>query len=1071
MPSRRPVARSSRPALPGGARSARERTVALLLSIGAVFAWAGAGSSSVAMAAGGGGKPSADAGAFDASDAEIDRRDAAGGEDLEALRARAGTLRRELDAVRTLIAGSLPEELYTTELFRVALLDEPAVEARRRELEREIAAGKNDLRRTRADAGDADDAGLAETKAELDRAIAGLALDLAGARLTFLRESKEQRAAVLDAEARHRRLAAEKEAAGEARTRAAGQERAAEEARKKALDEAESSREASQRALANERARAEGIRGAQATLRRELADAREALTGAERDHARTLFELADAARAAGTGSAEADALYEKIVAALGVARHDLAGELATYASVPPAPRYVPDPDAPPAGHDARSDLARSLDHDADELDTDRRNLGWDRLDAAVERVSTINAERLALIERLGADKRDEVLGVGDEGRRQFGREVDQVRLVTRWAWVSRMRTLGRARAALTDPLVLGTMLTRVLALIALIVLARTVRRRGPATITAARALLTRILRRRVLVTPLSTILAIVAALLGELLFLAVVLALPTLVGSLSSSPVLATLHGVLVAYAVYRLAIAAAHRGIARAASAGVAKLDEASSEKILRSVRVVGRYALAVTVFLVLSRAVLGRGYLYHLASRFAWLGAIPIAAVLIRGWRDDISARYLRTRDTGLLADAVRRTRERWYGFFVAVAAFLVVLASFVAGSARRFVLSFEQSRKALAYLFRWRLERRADDQAAPHVAAVLPAEVRDLLADAPVVGESYALDRFPGMDRFEAALATWIERGGLGALLVVGRTGYGKTSWLNAAATHAGEIPITRINLDSRPTAATLAATLAGPLGCDGAADLAGLAEALRAGPRRLLLLDDIQNFFQRGVGTLETWKAFTELVTATGDRVFWLAAIAHHPFEYLTWARRGEDVFRDVVHLPAWTEREIAALLVSRTQQTGWEPIYEDLIVDRIEGVDATQLLSTSQDYMRLIWDYAEGSPRVALHCWASSLVPEEGRRLRVRLFRRPEAGFLEKLDDVQKFILAGVIWHENVTAEEMVGALRFPRARCDDTIARLRERGVVREQGERYRITVHWWPAVIRYLRRKHLIET
>lgn len=1021
------------------------------------------------MAAGNGGKPSADAGALDAGNPGLDGGDGADADILDALRERAGTLRRQLDAVRTLIAGSLPEELYTTELFRVALLDEPAVERRRKELEREIAAAKGDPRRARAYAGDSADAGLPATKAGLERAIADLTLDLAEARLEFLRESKEQRSAVLDAEAQHRRLAAEQASAAEARERAAAQESAAEEARKRALDEAESAREASQRALANERARAEGVRGAQATLRREVADAREALSGAKRDHGRTLFELAEAARAAATGSAEADALYDKIVAELSVARHDLAGELDTYASVAPAPRYVPDPGAPPDGREGRTELARSLDHDADELDAARRELGWDQLDAAVERVSDLNDERLALIERLGADKRDGVLGVGEEGRRQFAREVDQVRLVARWAWLSRMRTLTRARAALAAPLVLGAMITRLLGLVALLMGARLLKRRGAAGLASARALLLRVIRRRVLATPLAALLAVVAALLGELLFLGVVLALPALAGSLSRSPVLAALYDVLVAYAVYRLAIAAVHRGIARAA--GVAKLDETSSAKILRSVRVVGRYALAVTVFLVLSRAVLGRGYLYHLASRFAWLGAIPIAAVLIRWWRDDISARYLGVRDTGLLADAVRRTRKSWYGFFVAVAAFMVVLASFVAGSARRFVLSFEQSRKALAYLFRWRLERHADDRIATHEAVELPAEVGDLLVDAPVAGESYALDRFPGMARFEATLAAWSARGGLGAFLVVGRTGYGKTSWLNAAATRAGEIPIARIALDARPTAAALAQVLAAPLGCDGATDLAALAAALRAGPRRLVLVDDIQNLFQRGVGMLATWKAFAELVAATGDRVFWLAAIAHHPFEYLAWARRGDDVFRDVVHLPPWTEIEIAELLGKRTQQTGWEPIYEDLVVDRLEGADATQLLSTGQDYMRLIWDYSEGSPRVALHCWAGSLVPDEDHHLRVRLFRRPDASLLEKLEEAPKFILAGVVWHENVALDDAVRSLRFPRRTCEDAIVRLCDRGVLREQGGHYRVSVPWWPAVIRYLRRKHLIET
>jgi hypothetical protein len=129
------------------------------------------------------------------------------------------------------------------------------------------------------------------------------------------------------------------------------------------------------------------------------------------------------------------------------------------------------------------------------------------------------------------------------------------------------------------------------------------------------------------------------------------------------------------------------------------------------------------------------------------------------------------------------------------------------------------------------------------------------------------------------------------------------------------------------------------------------------------------------------------------------------------------------------------------------------------------------VSTAQDYLRLIWDHAEGSPRVALDCWTGSLVPDGEKKLRVHLFRRVEEDLLDRLDDVQKFVLAAVLWHESVSVDEAVRALRYPRPACEEALHMLRDRGVLRADGARYRIAVAWWPSVRRYLRRKHLIDT
>lgn len=1032
------------------------------------------------VADGGAPLPAADAGLLDAGSDGA----AADAERLDALRARAALLRRQRDAVRTLVAGSLPDELYTTELFRVPLLDEPAVERRRAELDREIAARRARAKRLSAgkrldggaprDAGppEAEDAGTAvDGREAIEQSIAELELELAEARLSFLQKPREERAAVRDAEAEHRRLAGEQEAAAAAQKRAEEQARAAEDGRRRALAAAEAAREAGERALANERAAAEGVRAQQAALRRDLAERRSALTTAQRDDARTLFELTQLAQDAATGSEAADALYDRIVAEVTRARGALREALDSPPAARPAPRYVPGT-VPPEGRAELSALATELSSSANELDAEGRALAWEITDAAAARVAALNAQRLALLPRLSAGKHDAVLGVGADGRDQLRREVQHLGLMGRWAWAARRRTLASAVAALSRPLFVGGLVARLAGLFALIAAARFVRRRGDGWLGTARALTARHVHRRILSMPIQSVLNALGAVLPDGVFLVAVMGAGAVVGASFHGAMLAAAYESILAYAAYRLASTAAHRTITRVASTPLARITEGRSDKILRSVRLAGRYVFAVSVFLVVSEALLGRGYLYHVAARFAWLGGVPIAAVLIRAWQDDISDAYLASHGKGSLADAVRSTRSRWYGFFVAVLAFLAVLLSFAARSARRFILGFEQSRKALAYLFRRRLERRAVEQSVAAEVVALPDEVTEKLAPDPIDGEPFAIDRYPEMARFDRAFAGWSE-GRAGAVLVVGKTGYGKTSWLNAAASRVAAAPVVRVDLDARlRDEAGLVERLRGPLGAPEAEDVAALAAAIQRGPRRLVIIDDAQNLFQRGVGTLDAFVALDALITSAGERVFWLCAMAHHPHEYLAWARRGTAAFREVIQIPAWTEREIADLLLARTQATGWEPVYEDLLVDDVEGVAAeSQLVSTAQDYLRLIWDYAEGSPRVALHCWAGSLVPDGAKQLRVRLFRRPEEDVLDRLTDEQRFVLAGVIWHESITTDEAVRALRYPRLACEEALHNLRDLGVLRADGDRYRVAIAWWPAVRRYLRRKHLIET
>lgn len=1037
--------------------------------------------------------------------------------DLTALREQETTLRRELATLHALMAGRTADGLPLSKLFPIHLDDEAAVaelkETLRRSLaERQAAAAPHEDLTPRLDTPEAEETsttdateGLPESSAPPESAEAPLGSaeaptpsqtpedtaravllaledEVLAAKIEVLALPAAERVRIVQAEAEALRSAQERATAEAAERDAAEEIRRAEAARQRAVEAAMAARTAIQRKLAEERASAETVRRDQAQLRARLAEQRRLFEERREAGDWPGRDLVLKVKDVRPGTEAATELYDELVVALGDTRETLRATLVDAEDSIDAPRYVPDLPALDDESDASLRIAAGalrqsaadLDGSAAILESDARDLALDVLDVLFDYESVLYAARIELLDKLPAAKRRAVLGLGREGIAQLRRELDRLVLAARWYRIERQSTPGRLLRGALDVYVIAHFVSRFFWLIFLIGTAVYVHRRAPRALPALRAAVVRGVRRAWLVRGLQGLLAILTALAGPLVFLAaVLLGWPALAEAQAFGEV-QVLHIVLLYLATYRLGLRAAHLGIEGLARR---RVDAATSAKILRSLQIIGRTALALAIFLTISERILGKGYLYRLVLGFAWVCALPIAYVLLQWWRATIADAYLRFRPDGALAEAVRRTRERWYGFFVAIAALAILFVAWLVRGARGFVLGFEQSRKALAFMFRRRLERQAEESDEP-VIVELPADLDACLA-AGAAGNDGALlvDHFPGLAETSADLARWCDGDFVGSTLVVGGRGVGKTTWLCRAKDDAARrgLIVARLSMNERILdVAGLLDALGDALDApsDVRTSVRSFATWLDAGPRRLVAIDDVHGLFLRGVETDAAWDALDDLIALSGRHCYWLATIAALPYEYIAWVRRGRGMYREVVVLDVWPEEAIARLLTRRIEAAGYEVLYHDLVVDKVAGVNAeAQLVSTAAEYARLVWDYADGSPAVALDCWRSSLVPDGDRRVRVRLFRRPRESILEEFEDVDRFVLASVLWHGHLTPCEAALSLCYPRDRCAEGLDLLVEKGVLVRRGDRYSPHISWLPAVFRYLRRHHLIET
>lgn len=258
---------------------------------------------------------------------------------------------------------------------------------------------------------------------------------------------------------------------------------------------------------------------------------------------------------------------------------------------------------------------------------------------------------------------------------------------------------------------------------------------------------------------------------------------------------------------------------------------------------------------------------------------------------------------------------------------------------------------------------------------------------------------------------------------------------------------------------------------------ATDPDALIAQLKKLPPQTVLLDLVQNTFLRAVDGLEGHRALIRIGQATADHILWVLAYAHWPFEFLKRTQPDQDVYDRVVLLEAWSETQISELIDTRMAHAGFTADYEQLFSDpalpkqvlNSAYIDPTELERSADRYHRLVWDYADGNPRIALHFFRLSLVFVRDKQVDVRLFPTPQTDDLEPFETHTWLTLACLVQHENLSVDEATRSLRFSLQECTRALALLHSHGFVCCHEGRYRVESHWSRAVLRFLQRKKLL--
>lgn len=497
--------------------------------------------------------------------------------------------------------------------------------------------------------------------------------------------------------------------------------------------------------------------------------------------------------------------------------------------------------------------------------------------------------------------------------------------------------------------------------------------------------------------------------------------------------------------------------------------LDKELDRRLRRSTTLIARTVLTFGLLQSVAVRILRRGVLFHFADILLWAGAVMVGLIVVRWWRRSIASAYLNKWPEGTLAQLVQSTQDKFYNIFVVMAALGFVLVSGVVTFGRQFVLGFEQSRKALAFVFRKRLERRSEKMGVwgSSLEALPPRLVAAFRLDA-LEDQALRMEFFPGLEKFLRDVSTWQKNSSKGSFALIASEGYGKSTWVHRALASVTS-PTEYIKLERRDaTSEALLAQLRPRLQLPPEATYEDIVAKLKQVKPQVWALDDAHNLFFRTMEGCAALDVLMALIEHTGQNIFWLCTFNRHAWRHILSHRPTRIRFRAEQILDDWPEDKLRELLMMRAGASGVSHEFEDLVVAG-ESDRATALLEASEGYTRLIWDYSDGCPRVALRFWLHSLVPIGPDTVRVRLFKQPDEGSFSNIPEEALFVYAAVANHGALTCEQAAQIVGYPLGICESALVRGVEAGYLADTEGRYLLAVDWQRQMIRFLRARQAL--
>lgn len=243
--------------------------------------------------------------------------------------------------------------------------------------------------------------------------------------------------------------------------------------------------------------------------------------------------------------------------------------------------------------------------------------------------------------------------------------------------------------------------------------------------------------------------------------------------------------------------------------------------------------------------------------------------------------------------------------------------------------------------------------------------------------------------------------------------------------------------------------------------------------------LLAFDNTQRLVKPKVNGLADLMKLTNLLRRARKSHRVVLAIEKSSWRFIDRARGERLLFDLVTFMPKWDEKQIGQLLESRITTTQTAETNEKTPSISFDGLvlprqwdeeNLTEEERAKNGFYRILWDYSDGYPTVALRFFRLSLHRDKDTdAVLVRLFRAPHSDDLEAMPKPMLAVLRSIVQLEIASPEDLCECSRLSMAEVISTLRYFQSRGYIEWSDDKARISDHWFRHITNVLHRQHLL--
>lgn len=325
-------------------------------------------------------------------------------------------------------------------------------------------------------------------------------------------------------------------------------------------------------------------------------------------------------------------------------------------------------------------------------------------------------------------------------------------------------------------------------------------------------------------------------------------------------------------------------------------------------------------------------------------------------------------------------------------------------------------------------------------------------------------------------KVALENW-KNGYFATTAIIGEKWGGLTSFLNFSVKEIS-FPCSVVRFSHKEniySEEALIELLRKVLNTDDFENIDQVVEYLNDGPKKVIIIEDLQNLYLRKVQGFGALVSFFQLITRTNTNVFWIVTTTVYTWTYLSKTININEYFSYVIEMKALNSEQIVNIIWKRNRISGFKIRFEassEVLKERKFNKmdDSGQQLLLKEEFFNDLNEFAKSNVSMALIFWLLSTKKIDEQTITIGTFYNPSLNFMTMLSMDKIYTLHCLILHDGLSEYQLSKVLNNSENSCRLSLLSLLEDGIVSKKDDTYMVNPLVYRATIGLLKSKNLIH-